>query len=110
MFEAGHMVESWTLGRVTDESLNAGATDRMLAQRNKRGVCEIADLLFRQATFGIGDAGVSISGFKNEGYSETFANTGAEESGMMIERAVMRILDVYFTPEQVCRKGGGSLA
>ena len=106
--KAGYLTEKWTLGRVTDASLNPARKIRdALVQRNKRGICELAELYFRKESRALGEAGSYIQSFSNEGYSETVADAGAVNTAVAFEVESAAIFDTYFTPEQLCRRAGG---
>ena len=105
---AGLTVEQRTLGRVTEEWLaNPGADiPPELVKRNKRGICEIADLYFTLQNKPVGEAGAVIKSFSNEGYSETLADTTGESSRLVLENDVAAVMDIFFTPEQLFRGVG----
>lgn len=110
MIKAGGFVEKWTLGRVNYVVLNPANNeyvDDELIERNKRGICEIAELVFTRDNPAIGESGQPIKSFSNEGYSETLANAGTAEMDAFFECEAMGILTAYFTPEQLYRGGGG---
>ena len=102
-------MEKWTLGRVTDEFLNpveGGEEPSQPIERNKRGICEIADLLYADEIKPIGQAGVAIKSFSNEGYSETLADTTSVAARDRLDADIRAIMDTFFTREQLFRGVG----
>lgn len=84
---AAQTAQKHTLGRLVP----AGLSDV-----NKRGLCELSELFYRDATGGIAGA---ISGFSNGRYSESYAAPEAQTVGTL----AAEIIGLYFTPEQLCR-------
>ena len=84
---AAQTAKKHTLGRLRP----AGLSDV-----NKRGLCELTELFYRDATSGIVGA---VSGFSNGRYSESYAVPEAQA----IDALAADIIGLYFTPEQLCR-------
>lgn len=107
VLKSGYMVEKWTLNRVTDAILNSGDetidTDiRKRIEWNKRGLCEITELIYANENPVLGESGAAIKSFSNEGYSETLAGMSQDE----FDQRLLHILSTFFTQEQLCRRGG----
>ena len=90
--KAAGFVRSRTFGRITG---------RDITEQNRRGVCEIADVLFLCGRQVVGDSGLPLAAFHNEGYSETYL-TGAA-IGDLQSMQLKACLSMYFTPEQLYR-------
>jgi len=78
---AERAVARYTFGRVDKGNITA---------ENKRGVCELIGA-FKRIT-----AVAGVTGFSNEGYSESFAANGGKER-------IPEIMGSYFTAEQLYR-------
>jgi hypothetical protein len=111
IFRAAAMAENETLGRVNEEWLTRGpifltAEEWELQKKNKRGICEVADLLYdRERNVVTGEAGAPISAFKNEGYSENyFSERSNRQAQNVFERELEMVYGVFFTQEQSCRR------
>ena len=91
------IVRKYTSGRVTKENI----TDT-----NKRGVCEIIDILFARpkATGAANENGEAIAGFSNSKYSESYV-TGeqAHATAKAADVESVRILELFFTANQLWR-------
>jgi len=101
MTKAVLYTESITLQRVTNEFLGDGEGDPVWKERNRRGVCEIADILYKNDLKPVGESGAVISSFKNEGYSETYADLGTARKAF--KDSMDDVLTVYFKREQLYR-------
>ena len=101
IYRAGALAEALTLGRVTVDFLNDADADAALAERNKRGISEIAELMFSHYTQAIGEAGLPIKSFTNNGYSETYAD--GESGSEAYQNALITICSTFFTREQLFR-------
>jgi len=80
IIKAGFTVETQTLGRVTDEFLNDAEVDEVLIMRNKRGICEIAELVYLFDNVAVGESGSPIKSFSNEGYSEQMTDRSSSDA------------------------------
>jgi hypothetical protein len=78
--------------------------DEELAERNMRGICEIAELFFRNEA-AVGETGAAIIHFSNEGYSETYEGGAREQGQNLFHERMTRILFAYFTQAQLSRRG-----
>ena len=107
IIQGGGLAERYTLGRVNADFLASATNLSGLVERNKRGICELAELVYKRERLAIGEAGVPIRSFSNEGYSETLADSSAEKRAAAFELQASEILSAYFTPEQLCRRAGG---
>ena len=106
---AGYTVETQTFGRVNAQWLNEKSYDddmRNLKERNMRGVCEIADLLYANDNRVIGESGGAIRSFSNEGYSETLADNASSDARLAFEKNLRDIINTYFTDYQLNRRMG----
>ena len=83
---AAQSVKLYTQDRVTAESLD---------ETNKRGVCEIIDLMQESTQTG----GRTVSGFSNSRYSESYS---AEQS-KSVDTRVVDAISLYFTTDQTWR-------
>lgn len=83
---AAQTVRLYTQDRVTPENIDA---------TNKRGVCELVDLMQEKDQM----KGVVLSSFSNGRYSES---SDGDKSKSPDERAI-DVLDLYFTPDQLWR-------
>lgn len=84
---AEQTAQKHTLSRLTPDNI----TDT-----NKRGLCELADLLYLDATNGFTGP---VSSFSNGRYSENYAVGEARTAG----EAIINIIGIFFTPDQLCR-------
>lgn len=98
--KAGLYTEKNTLGRVNQAFLNDTDGDANLVRQNKMGICEIADAMYQYEQLSTGESGMKISGFSNEGYSETFAGVTLDDHNSKLRGVVL----MYFTSEQLCRR------
>ena len=83
---AAQTVNLYTQNRVTVDSLD---------EINKRGVCEIIDLMMESTQTG----GRTVSGFSNSRYSESYS---AEQS-KSVDTRVVDAISLYFTTDQTWR-------
>ena len=105
IINGGGLAERYTLGRVSADFLASATNLSGLVERNKRGICELAELVYKRERLAIGEAGVPIRSFSNEGYSETLVDI--KEQAAAFEYRLGEVLSTYFTPEQLCRRAGG---
>lgn len=84
---AEQTAQKYTMGRLTPTNI----TDT-----NKRGLCELVDLLYLDATSGFTGP---VSSFSNGRYSESYAVGEA----LTVSEAVVNIIGLYFAPNQLCR-------
>ncbi|WP_066689073.1 head-tail connector protein [Christensenella intestinihominis] len=103
--KAEAVVRKYTFDRITDESLHpegtADAEERRIAEMNRRGICELAELFYLQGKSVTGESGAAIKSFSNEGYSETLDTSGHDE--VTVQRKTVNIVRTYFTAEQLYR-------
>ena len=104
--KAGSIIETNTLGRVTDEFLNSEDSDQQLVKKNKRGICEVADLVYDFDNVATGESGAKIKSFSNEGYSETFVDKSTTDAKQSFSQNLKDILSTFFTTEQLSRQAG----
>jgi len=107
--KAGMIAQQHTLGRLPWEANSASQSDDSIAEWNKMGICELADLIYTREAVAIGASGAPIVAFRNESYSETISSDRANpvELELAYNKQIGRIIAAYFTPEQRSRVGGG---
>ena len=79
--------QKYTMGRLNAQNIT---------ETNKRGLCELADLLYGDATGGFTGP---VSSFSNGRYSESYAVGPART----VDKAIVNIIGLFFTPDQLCR-------
>ena len=79
--------QKYTMGRLNTQNIT---------ETNKRGLCELADLLYGDATGGFTGP---VSSFSNGRYSESYAVGEART----VSEAVVNIIGLYFAPDLLCR-------
>ncbi len=103
--KAEAVVRKLTFDRISGENLRPGADAgeyaRRTAELNRRGVCEVMDVLYAQDQLAIGEAGAPIKSFTNEGYSETLDTAGW--SAAEAHRKIRDIMCMYFSAGQLYR-------
>ena len=73
-----------------------GLNAQNITETNKRGLCELADLLYGDATGGFTGP---VSSFSNGRYSESYAVGPART----VDEMVVNLIGLYFTPDQLSR-------
>lgn len=114
---AGLYIQEITFGRITwlfsPPSIPDGGEDATpppigvfddLTERNIRGICDLADLFFRNEAAISPETGAAIISFTNEGYRETYEGGARAGSGTLFDSRLERILQTYFTTAQLSRR------
>lgn len=71
---------------------------------NKRGLAEIADILYQAANSSVtADGGAAIASFRNEGYSETYVDANTPQALEAQDSRIDAILYEFFEPWQLYR-------
>jgi len=109
--EAFWIVERWSFGRVYPfemaEDDPTEYADPILVERNKRGICAVADLVYgKNALSSATASGAQLKGFSNEGYSETYATMTPGDIEDQFNNELMRVMFMYFTQYQLHRRAG----
>ena len=103
--KAEAIIRKYTFDRIADADLypeeSADAEKRRIAEMNRRGVCELAELFYLQDQRTIGESGAAIKSFSNEGYSETLDTSEHDE--MAVQNKTVSIVRTYFTAAQLYR-------
>lgn len=92
LFERYEALAEGEAQKYTMDRLNA----QNITETNKRGLCELADLLYGDATGGFTGP---VSSFSNGRYSESYAVGEART----MDGAVANIISIFFTVNQACR-------
>lgn len=92
LFERYEAMAEGEAQKYTRGRLNA----QNITETNKRGLCELADLFYTDATEGITGP---VSSFSNGRYSESYA-VGIAHT---VNEMVVNIIGLYFTPNQLSR-------
>lgn len=94
-----------TLGRINIEWFTEPEEENAaLVDRNKIGLCELADQDYRLNSVAVGETGTPIISFRNESYEEKYVSAfGLAESR---KRELKRIMSMYFSSEQLSRAMG----
>jgi len=105
---AYQIVTLQTFNRVNEETLVDGSD---LAQRNRWGICELADLLYtNSANLKETASGGAMKSFTNEGYSETFATASLADLQALLAEGIQNTLSIFFESWQLFRGGGSYFA
>lgn len=96
---AEQTVRRYTFHRISGADLappsDADDETKRIAQANQRGVAELMDLLYETDHPEAAPKG-PLSGFSNEGYSESYATTTQQT----LDQRTRAIIENYFTPDQ----------
>ena len=102
---AGLFIQEQTLGRLEWSFAPIVYPDPMdaLLERNIRGICDLAELFFRNEA-AIGENGAAIISFSNEGYREVYEGGARAGSMDSFTSRLSNILVSYFSTEQLSRR------
>jgi len=103
---ASSKVRKHTFGRITFEELHRedlSEEDRIVAEMNMRGICEITELLYNLNNPAVGETGAPIKSFSNEGYSETLTDKNDKSFLDSANSKINGIMSSYFLYDQLYR-------